>query len=392
MRGLLLVAIAATAVGSAASAPLAPAGPPLDQQLRAARADQVRSEARAQQLEAAAGKARGEAARIEAERAAAAQALDAAEAKISAAEAQLRLDTARIVAFSRRLANDERPVSALLAGLVTMGQRPPIVALADRGGVEELVRMRMLLNSTMPVIRRRTSDLRQRIAAGEGLQRAAAEVRADLIASRQQLVERQKRFASLEAKASAAALAAGSAALNAGDRAIAGREELEKLESKASGRLARSALARELAGQAAIPFGPGGSSSGSLPFAYQLPVVGPVTRGVGEVDASGVRSRGVRIDSHRGADVQVPASGTIAFAGPFRDYDGVVVIDHGGGWLSLIINVASDLGVGTRVQIGEKLGRAMGPIEAELSRNGQYVSPAIIAGSSPTLSKKAKSG
>ena len=31
----------------------------------------------------------------------------------------------------------------------------------------------------------------------------------------------------------------------------------------------------------------------------------------------------------------------MSFSGPFRDYDGVLIIDHGGGWMSLIVNVAS---------------------------------------------------
>ena len=392
MRGPLLVLIGLGGLGSAASAPLAAAAEPLEQQLRIARADQARSEAEARRLEALAGRARGEAARVEAERAAAAQALDASEARISSAEAQLRLDTARMALFKRRLAAEQRPVSALLAGLVAMGRRPPIVALADRGGVEELVRMRILIDSTMPEIRRRSEVLRRRIAAGAQLQQAAASARAGLIASRQDLFQRQRRFAALEARANEAALAAGSAALSAGDVALAGREALERMEGDSAARRARQALSAELAVQPPIALGPSQGGLRLVPFAYRLPVAARVTRGVGEVDSSGIRSRGVRFDSGRGAEVLVPASGMIRFVGPFREHDGVVIIDHGGGWLSLLINVGTDLRPGTRVGMGQKLGRALGPIEAELSRNGQYLSPAIIAGSSAALSKGDKSG
>ena len=50
------------------------------------------------------------------------------------------------------------------------------------------------------------------------------------------------------------------------------------------------------------------------------------------------------------------------------------------------------LKAGEKVQIGQPLGRALGRIGVELSRNGRHVSPALIAGSSQSLSKTAKGG
>jgi septal ring factor EnvC (AmiA/AmiB activator) len=85
-----------------------------------------------------------------------------------------------------------------------------------------------------------------------------------------------------------------------------------------------------------------------------------------------------------------PADGSVKFAGPFRDYDGVLIIDHGGGWMSLIVNVASSLHAGDRVAIGQDIGRALGPLQVELSHNGRRISPALIAGSSQSLSKGTK--
>ena len=80
------------------------------------------------------------------------------------------------------------------------------------------------------------------------------------------------------------------------------------------------------------------------------------------------------------------------FSGPFRDYDGVLIIDHGGGWMSLIVNVSSDLRPGQKVRVGQPVGRALGPLQVELSQNGRRISPAIIAGSSQNLSKNPKGG
>ena len=105
---------------------------------------------------------------------------------------------------------------------------------------------------------------------------------------------------------------------------------------------------------------------------------------------SGVRSRGLTLATGRGAQVTAPADGVVKFAGPFRDYDGVVIIDHGRGWLSLIVDIASELHAGDRVVLGQPIGRALGPLQVELSQNGRRISPALIAGSSQNLSKTAK--
>ena len=128
------------------------------------------------------------------------------------------------------------------------------------------------------------------------------------------------------------------------------------------------------------------------PFAYQLPAVAPVTEGLAAVNASGVRSRGLALATYRGAPLAAPADGVVKYSGPFRDYDGVLIIDHGGGWLSLIVNVGSTLKVGDKVRRGEPVGRALGPLQVELSQNGRRISPALIAGSSQSLSKAAKGG
>jgi hypothetical protein len=58
--------------------------------------------------------------------------------------------------------------------------------------------------------------------------------------------------------------------------------------------------------------------------------------------------------------------------------------------MSLIVNVATQAQTGDRIRSGDPLGRALRAIEVELSRNGRHFSPAIIAGSSASLSKERK--
>jgi septal ring factor EnvC (AmiA/AmiB activator) len=378
----------------AASGPVQPQGMTLDTTLREARAEQASAEAEATRLGRIADHARGEAAQLQAREAAAAQALQAAEARITAADAQLRLISATLEARRAQLRREQQPAAALLAGLAMMARRPPLFALTEQGGTDELVKVRILLDSTLPVIRQRTSALSGQLAEAERLRQSAIAARRELADSRATLAQRRQAFAALEARALRVASTAGGQALGVGDVAIAQGEQVEALRRAEAGNRATLALASELASADPAPprpLAPEGAPP-VRPFAYRLPVAAPVAEGLGAVNASGIRSRGLTFSTGRGVVVSVPASGVVRFSGPFRNHDGVVIIDHGGGWMTLIVNVASEHQAGDRVRIGEPLGRALGPLSVELSQNGRRISAALIAGSSVSLSNGPKGG
>jgi septal ring factor EnvC (AmiA/AmiB activator) len=360
--------------------------------VKRAETEQAAAEAQAARLEQAAARAQNEADRLHAEQAAAALEIEAAEARISAANARLRLTSAFVAAHRQRLATEQRPISSLLAGLATMAQRPPLLVLADRGGTDELVKVRLLLDSTLPVIRARTSRLSAQLAEGQRLQQSALDARAELGRSRGNLVIRRNRYAALERKALQQALSTGGQALGAGDVALSAAESVERLRGQQAGTQSIRRVAGQLALEDASPLSPFAAEGAParLPFAYQLPAAAAVTEGLSSVNDSGVRSRGLTLATYRGAQVVAPAGGVVRYSGPFKDYDGVVIIDHGAGWMSLIVNVGSTLRTGQKVRLGDSLGRALGPLQVELSQNGRRISPAIIAGSSQNLSNRPK--
>lgn len=378
----------------AASAPPLPQIQPLDQALRQAQAEQASAEAETQRLENAAAAARGQAEKLHAEQAAAVQAIEAAEARITAADAQFRLASAYVAAQRARLAREQQPVSSLLAGLAIMARRPPVLTIADGASTDDLVKVRVLLDSTLPLIRSRTRALSAQLAKAQQLEAAAQSAHTELDRSRQELVDRRSRFAQLERHAMEQSVAAGGAALSTGDVAIASAEDIERLKGEEASSQSAHKNAELLIAEGAAPSRPAAPSGPAPhpPFAYALPVDAPVVEGLGAVNASGIRSRGVSFATRRGEDLIVPADGTVRFVGPFRDYDGVVIIDHGGGWISLVVNVGSSLKQGVKVRLGDPLGHALGPVEVELSHNGQRFSPALIAGSSATLSKNLNRG
>lgn len=392
MRALALASIV-LALAVAGSAP-AQQPNPFDAQLKQARAEQAAAEVRAAKLERVAAQARSEADRIHAQQAAAAQAIEASEARITAADAQLRLVSAALTIRRQQLAEQQRPIASLLAALAVMGQRPPLVAIADRGSVDDIVKVRLLLDSTMPVIRARTALLSAQLRESERLEQAASSAKTELLASRQDLLARRNRFAELERKAVAEANASGAQALSVGDVALAAGEDVEKLRSTEAGSRVAAALAADLVRDEAAPARPAPPEPGDVaaPIAYRLPVVADVTDGLGSVNSSGVRSRGLTLATGRGGPVAAPAAGTVRFSGPFHDYDGILIIDHGHGWMTLLLNVASPLKPGDKVRLGDAVGRTLGALGVELSQNGRRFSPALIAGSSASLSKGPKGG
>ncbi|MDQ3483358.1 MAG: peptidoglycan DD-metalloendopeptidase family protein [Pseudomonadota bacterium] len=390
-----LAAASLLIAGSAALSASAqvPPAPTMDSRLDQARSEAASAEIEQRRLEAAAQQARDDATRLRAERLAAAQAIAAAEARISAADAQATIVQAHLAAQRQRLAAEQAPASSLLAGLALMARRPPVLLLADSRSAEELVKLRLLIAATTPAIQAKTAALASELERGRRLEQAALAAREAMVESRDELARKRQDFAKLEARAIRLAGTRGSEALGAGDVAIARHEQLSTLQRKALSGAEAARLARQLAGlgPAPLPVRDGGQVA-STAIEYRLPALARVTDGLGAVSDNGVRSRGVTLATRRGAALVAPASGTILFAGPFRDYDGVVIIDHGRGWKSVLVNAGSGLARGTKVRIGERIGIALGAVEVQLQQGGRSLSPALIAGSSAMLSNPPEDG
>ena len=391
VRGTAALLLIAGTAAVAASAPRSAENSPVELQLRQARSEAAAASARQQRLERAASEARDEVARLHASQLAAAEAISAAEAQITASDAAVHLAEAQLELQRRRLAGAEAPVSSLLGGLVLSARRPPLLLLANSRSADELVKLRILIAATAPVIRAKTAALRKELRQGAKLEQAAIAARTDLRRRRSQLDQRRNAFAELEERALAMARARGTQALGAGDVAIVREEQVADIQANAASKRQAQELARELAELGPVPLR-GPDAARRPPILYQLPAEAAVLDGLGTVSGNGVRSRGILLDTRRGAALVAPASGTILFAGPFRDYDGVIIIDHGGGWKSVLVNAGSRLAKGARLEAGQALGIALGPVEIQLQHEGRAVSPALIAGSSAMLSNRSKGG
>lgn len=366
----------------------------LDRSIAWVRAEAVAAESEAQRLSTAAGRARGDAARLAADRLAAAAAVAAAEARISEMDVSLAAREALVRDNQARLAEKQAPVAALVAGLVNLGRRPPLVSLVDDHDLTQMVRMRALLDVAVPQIRANSASFAAELAVSRGLADQARAARRQLAAARATLTRRQKEFARLESRALKRAAELDAGAIGADDRMLSASEGVVTLGNQWERERAARRLARELAllpSSPRRPFAPD-SRRQAPPLDFLLPVDAPVTDGLGQVSSSGIRSRGTTFAARPGMAVLVPADGILIFAGPFRRHDGIAIIDHGKGWMSLLVGVRPTLTKGSRVARGALLGRALGPVTIELSINGRPQSATLTAGSSQSLSIKANAG
>ncbi|OIR06236.1 murein hydrolase activator EnvC precursor [mine drainage metagenome] len=230
---------------------------------------------------------------------------------------------------------------------------------------------------------RREQEEAARIAA-EKARREAERAAAAAAAEAARKAEIAARTAAREAAAAARKAAREK---HAAERAAAERAHAAELRAQhdAAAAEARAAKARrtEVAAEAA---GEPRSRGDGRPFAQAegrmpFPARGAIVRHFGQRDASGAPSRGITIATRPDAQVVAPYDGQIVFAGPFRDYGLLLIIEHTEGYHTLLAGLARiDGRVGQHLLAGEPvgvMGRSGGKplLYVELRHDGQPVNP-----------------
>jgi septal ring factor EnvC (AmiA/AmiB activator) len=381
MRRLLLIPLLATAAAGAwAAAAGEQASAPQDLVVAKRQAEEARR--RSEQLEAAARNATGAAEKARAEADALAARIEAAEADITAGQARMRLIEGLRREQRARLAEQQGSLIRLTGALQTLAQRPPALALVQPGSLGEVVHVRALLASSLPVIRARTAGVRAEMARGDELRRQAEVAVAALRRSEDDLRTRRVALARLEAEQRARSEGFAQSAITESDKALAFGEQARALAELQGTRAFQAQLRARLAELPEPPARPVNAPGPSGRAAYLLPVQGRLLSGVGEISDAGVHARGLTVEAGANAEVVAPAAGRVAFAAPFRSYGRVVILDHGGGLTTTI----TDLGTlavreGDRVVRGAVLGRtgsSHSTVSVELRREGRPVAIAPL--------------
>lgn len=345
---------------------------------------------RASRLEIEASGVRASADKTAREAAALAARIQESEAGIAAARARITLAETERAALDRRLAERREPLIRLTAGLQKLARRPLAVAVLRPGSLRETVYLRAMLESTLPEVRRRTAALRAELARGKAIEGEARAALAALGTSNRTLADRRRALTAVESRQRLALRQTSGAAAREAERALALAEQARDLDGLVGQLDAAGALRRQLAalpGPLLRPPRPGASQVvDSAPIAvatgapaFQLPVTGRTLSGFGETRSAGDRTRGLALAPVGGAQIVAPGAGRVAFAGPFRGFDRIVIIEHPGGFTSLVTGLArTDVAVGQDLVAGAPLGIA-GPtrpiVGFELRRGGTPVNP-----------------
>jgi septal ring factor EnvC (AmiA/AmiB activator) len=265
----------------------------------------------------------------------------------------------------------ERKEQAALgaAALVQKHQRLDALAKEKTSKYETLLARGDDAAQRMARMAREAEDLRALFAklAEEKAKRDAAEKKLAAERAQQEKEQRekeQKLAAEAKAKADAEAKAQGRIVL----KPPPGMEALPEKQT-AVRKSDEEAVTRSFA-----------KARGTMPF----PVTGRLASKYGEASQAageaGLMAKGITIQSRAAAQVVAPFDGIVAFAGPFRGYGLLLIIEHSEGYHTLLAGMGHiDAAVGQRVLAGEPVGvmenDGAPALYVELRRDGQPINP-----------------
>lgn len=373
LAGLPALPAPAQAPGTPAAAPLPrprPAASPAQQvDTDALKSDVTRNEAFRRQLAAELEAARGDRGKLN-------QLLVDTAARSREVEQQLIEVEARMTELDRAggqirasLVERRAVLAEVLAALVRMGRDPPPALLMRPGDALDAVRSAILLGAILPEMRVEAETLAADLSELARVRSELASARERLAALRQSLDEDRARIAGLvgerqrrQAEANpvqpADKVQAETVAKGTGDV----HDLVTRLESEVPS-AARAAEAARAGAPGDQPSGPPSQTeiaalqnparmAPAMPFSeakglLPLPVAGVRLKDFGAADGIGGSEKGLTIATRMGAQVTAPADGWVVYAGPFRSYGQLLIINAGGGYHMLMAGmdrITVDLG------------------------------------------------
>jgi septal ring factor EnvC (AmiA/AmiB activator) len=314
------------------------------------------------------------------------------EAKLSVTEAKLAELTDQVNVIKTSITERKETIVKMLSAMQRMGRTPPPALVTRRDDALAVVRSAMLLAEVFPELKYQADNLSHEL---EGLvtleggirdQRDAQKSETARLAQEQaridQLLEEKKsKLAQSEAelrmvRQTAEQQAAAVTELNdliarldaqiakaevaqydaevAAEQALRTREQQAALETPANEKLieikpdqSKVAFASPDRMKPALPFD---AAKGTLP----LPAQGKRLKRFGEADNSGGTMRGISLQTRGDARITAPADGWVVYAGPFRSYGQLLIINTGGGYHVLLAGMNRiDVSLGQFVLAGE---------------------------------------
>ncbi len=289
------------------------------------------------------------------------------------------------------LEEDRKSIAKLITALERIRRVPPEAMIARPDAPINTARSAMLMQDILPSIHRQSEALKVKLEELSFIDKDLAEKRSEmlersnelreeqkslegLVADRQQLFEktnsdlkgRQKKVADISAQAQ-----------NLSDLVKKLEQERTRAQEQAAQQAAKAKTAT-LTRHTPMPKAGG----------PQLPLQGILKVAYNEKDSFGAQSKGLTIEGRSGALIVAPMGGVIRFAGHFKSYGNMVILEHENGYHSLIAGLEKiDTVVDQSIEAGEPLGRLYSSengkpptLYYELRHNGKAVDPARTFG------------
>lgn len=277
------------------------------------------------------------------------------EGRLAAGETRLRTLEAQESGLRKSLGERQAVIVEVLAALQRIGRRPPPAVLVRPEDALQSVRTAMMLGAVLPGMRdeaqKLATDLAEFVRVRTGIADEKAKLTAEfatLSAERQRMAafvdERQKKQAEAEKSLEAERQSALSLARQV--------DNLKDLIGRMEQGLDSAAKAARAAARAQEDHKPGdrpnlaalndpGRLAPAIAFAsarglLPLPAGGVKIKDFGAPDSLGGNEKGISIATRPGAQVTSPCDGWIVYAGPFRSYGQLLIVNAGGGYHILL--------------------------------------------------------
>jgi septal ring factor EnvC (AmiA/AmiB activator) len=319
------------------------------------------------------------------------------EIRIGETEASLRPLDAREQQVRTTLDSRRTEIVEVLAALQRAGRRTPPALLVRPEDALQSLRTAMLLGSVVPELRGRAEKLAADLGELVNVRKRIATQRDVLAQDRDRLKDDQVRMAALveERQRKQSAIekdieAEGARAINLSRQV----ESLQGLITKMEQELKSAAKAAATASLQGAPAAPNGKPNlgalkdparltPAIAFAsakalFAFPVNGRKIRDFGGSDGAGGVEKGISLATKPGAQVTTPCDGWVVYAGPFRSYGQLLILNAGGGYHVLIAGMERiSVNIGQFVLTGEPV--------ATMGSTSQVASILATTASQPVL-------